>query len=290
MNHPDAQFFGLSTVHLDQADRAGRFTFEVTSPLSRLDGQLYGGTAIGVSIVGAESVTGLQSLWMTTQFVATAPGGSTIDMLVEVLAGGRRTAQVRVTGSDANGAVMFASLGAAGRPSAEAIDGRFESAPVVSDPADSEVISSPFEALAAAKGVDLAAFGLPRHSGFITTVDYRFPEVLSHPDPGPGRICVWVRRKDRAPVTPAIAAFIADMVPMSVANAGGMLGGGISLDNTIRLGSFPPTEWVLVDLRPHLAVGGYGHGAAHVWSEDRQLLATASQSATMLAFGPPPAE
>ena len=44
------------------------------------------------------------------------------------------------------------------------------------------------------------------------------------------------------------------------------------------------THLVLVDLRPHLAIGDYGHGAAHIWSETGNLLATASQTASMLHF------
>jgi acyl-CoA thioesterase II len=77
---------------------------------------------------------------------------------------------------------------------------------------------------------------------------------------------------------------MADMVPLAVAHACGVVAGGISLDNSIRIGSFEPSEWVLVDLRPHLAVGDYGHGAAHIWSESGHLLATASQTASMLRF------
>ncbi|MDZ7733195.1 MAG: thioesterase family protein [Acidimicrobiia bacterium] len=76
------------------------------------------------------------------------------------------------------------------------------------------------------------------------------------------------------------------MVPLSVAHALSVIAGGISLDNTIRIGPFVETEWILLDLRPHLAVGGYGHGVAHVWSVDGHLLATASQTASMLVFDP----
>ena len=71
---------------------------------------------------------------------------------------------------------------------------------------------------------------------------------------------------------------------MSVAHALGVVTGGTSLDNTIRIGSFVGTEWVLLDLRPHLAAGGYGHGVANIWSEDGHLLATASQTAAMRPF------
>jgi acyl-CoA thioesterase len=120
--------------------------------------------------------------------------------------------------------------------------------------------------------------------GFITVVEMRHAPVTAHPDAGRGRVCLWVRRKDGTPITPALAAYLADMVPMSIARACGVVAGGTSLDNTIRIGSFVESEWVLIDLRPHLAVGDYGHGAAHVWSEDGHLMATASQTASMLHF------
>jgi acyl-CoA thioesterase len=135
------------------------------------------------------------------------------------------------------------------------------------------------------KAAGLPEVPVPDHAnGFSTVVEMCEPEILEHPDPGPGRMCVWIRRRDRATVTPAIAAFLADLVPMGVAHALGVVAGGISLDNTIRIGPFVDTEWILLDLRPHLAVGGYGHGIAHVWSADGHLLATASQTASMMLF------
>lgn len=75
------------------------------------------------------------------------------------------------------------------------------------------------------------------------------------------------------------------MVPMSVAQACGAVGGGISLDNTIRSVAFEETEWILVDLRPHLAAGSYGHGSVLIWSENGNLLAHAGQSCSILQFG-----
>jgi acyl-CoA thioesterase len=64
-----------------------------------------------------------------------------------------------------------------------------------------------------------------------------------------------------------------------------VLGAGTSLDNTIRIGAAAETEWILLDMRPNLAVGGYGHGVANVWTEDGRLLAVASQTASMMALG-----
>ncbi len=275
----DADFLGLTAT-----DEPGRFRFTVQNHLARLDGRLYGGTAIAVSIATAELVSDRTALWMTTQFVSTAPAEAEISVHAEVLAPGRRTNQVRVTGTDESGAVMFASLGATGHHRPEGLTGTFEHAPVVTGPEASELRDGPFATMLRNAGVDDESARLPSGLGFNAVVEFREPTVEQHPDPGPGRLCMWVRRRDGVPVTPATVAFIADMVPLSVAHGCGVMAGGISLDNTIRVGSFEPSEWVLVDLRAHLAAGDYGHGAAHIWSERGHLLATASQSASMIQF------
>lgn len=277
----DADFLGLTPD-----DEPGRYHFTVENHLARLDGRLYGGTAIGASIATAELVTERRALWMTTQFIATAPPGAEIDVLTEVLAPGRRTNQVRITGTDAAGDIMFASLGATGHYKADGLAGTFERAPHVSPPPESSPWANPFVGIARNAGITVEFPNFPKDLGFNGALDFREPTVEQHPDPGPGRMCVWARRRDRVAITPAIAAYIADMVPLSVAHACGVLAGGISLDNSIRIGAFEATEWVLIDLRPHLAVGDYGHGTAHVWSEAGTLLATASQTASMMRFDP----
>lgn len=276
--HVDAEFLGLVPT-----TDPGRFTVTVVNHLARLDGKLYGGAAIAMSIAAAEVVTDRPALWMTTQYVSTVEMGAEIDLLTEVLAAGRRTNQVRVTGTSEAGDVIFASLGATGIHRPDGLTGEFERMPTVSDPESSERWSSPISGLAKRAGFpDLP----PRLSdtGFGAAVEFRGAEITDHPDPGPGRSCMWIRRRDGAPVSRATAAYLADMVPMSVAQALGVVAGGTSLDNTIRLGTFVDTEWMLLDLRPHLAVGGYGHGVAHVWSEHGRLLATASQTASMIVF------
>lgn len=274
--HSDVEFLGLVP-----AEGPGQFTFTVLERLTRYDGRLYGGAAIAVSIAAAELTSGRHALWMTTQFVASAPRGTEMAVDAEVLADGKRTNQLRVTGTDPDGAVMFASLGATGHYRADGISGEFENGPTVSPPDGSETMESPFMSLVRAAGLAPESVPAPPPIGFSATIEVRMAEIASHPDPGPGRICLWARRRDGAAVTPAMAGFLADLVPMSIAHAIGTIVGGTSLDNSIRIGSFVETEWVLLDLRPHLAVGDYGHGVVHVWSEDGHLLATASQTASM---------
>jgi len=278
--HTDAGFLGLA-----RDDTPGRFRFTVDDRLARLDGRLYGGAAIAVSIAAAEEVSDRHALWMTTQFVSTVGHGAEVSVTAEVLAHGKRTNQMRVTGTGPDGAVVFASLGATGHHRPGGLTGEFEHAPTVSAPGDGDHWSSPFAGMAEAAGVELPE--RPRRSedqGFATVIEMRQPTILDHPDPGPGRVCVWVRRRDGALITPALAAYMADMVPMSIAIACREVAGGTSLDNTIRVGSFVDSEWILLDLRPHLVFGGYGHGVAHVWSEDGNLMATASQTASIFRF------
>lgn len=274
----DADFFGL-----EPTTDPGTFGVTVVNHLARMDGQLYGGSAIGMSVAAAEAVTERPALWMTTQYVSTVATDHRLELRAEVLAGGRRTNQMRVTGTSESGDVVFASLGATGLHRPDGLTGEFERMPKVSDPDSSERWASPISGLAKKAGFpDLSPE--EQGKGFSGAVEFRGPELLDHPDPGPGRSCLWIRRRDGATVTPAVAVYLADMVPMSLAAALGVIARGMSLDNTIRFGAFVDTEWILLDLRPHLAVGGYGHGIAHVWSEDGHLLATASQTASLAVF------
>lgn len=265
----------------------GRYRFVVEPHLSRPDARLYGGTAIAVSVAAAEAVTGRQALWMTTQFVATIAEGQPVDVHTEVLAPGRRTNQVRVTGTGPDGATVFASLGATGAPRDDGLDGAFEQMPVAGAPEEAPTWKSPFSALAEASGTDVdATVGkMSLNAGMGQLIELRTATIESHPDPGPGRVAIWARRRDGVAITPTMAAFIADMIPLAVAHAFGVVAGGTSLDNTMRYGRFEPTEWVLLDLRAHGAVGSYGHGLAHLWSPDGVWLGTASQTASMRSFG-----
>lgn len=278
----DAELFGLTRL-----GSTGFFEFEVTPPLSRMDDRLYGGTAIAVSIAAAEAVSERSALWMTTQYVGTVATGTRMGLEAEVLAPGRRTNQVRVTGKSPAGDVVFASLGATGHLRSEGLTGTFDACPEVAPPDDAEPWTSPFAGLHEIfESVGVAPPQVEADRGFNAVFELRAPELRHHPDPGPGRTCLWARRADGGPITPAVAAFIADMVPMSVARALGEPAVGVSLDNTIRVAGPSATDWVLIDLRPHLAAGDYGHGTAHVWDATGQLVATASQTASMRRLDP----
>jgi hypothetical protein len=51
------------------------------------------------------------------------------------------------------------------------------------------------------------------------------------------------------PLSGASLAILGDYVPFGIGQALGLMGGGNSLDNTLRVYRLAPTEWVLLDIR-----------------------------------------
>ena len=52
-------------------------------------------------------------------------------------------------------------------------------------------------------------------------------------------------------------AILGDYVPMGVGQALGRMGGGNSLDNTLRVARLVPTHWVLLDIQVHAVDRAY---------------------------------
>jgi acyl-CoA thioesterase len=260
----DQAFLGLEPVG------AGRASFTLTTGLARFDGRLFGGTALAAAIALAEQATERPALWSTVQFVSGAAAvGDRIDCRVEVLASGRRTSQVRVT-AHLGDQELFCALGANARPKVGALEGTFQPAPHAPDPDECEILR------------------LPIPSSMRDTGERERPmEIRVARPPGqraaPGELLFWTRVPGHR-ATPAVLGFLADMVPMGIVHALGHMGGGTSLDNTIRLAEPADSEWVLLQLDPQAARGGFGHGTAHVWSPGGTLLATASQTAALLVL------
>ena len=48
-----------------------------------------------------------------------------------------------------------------------------------------------------------------------------------------------------------------------------------------RIAKIVPTEWVLCDVRISAAARGFGHGAIHMFAEDKTMIASGSQSAIL---------
>jgi acyl-CoA thioesterase len=220
-----------------------------------------------------EAATGREALWVTTQFVATTEIGSVIDVSTDVLASGRAISQVQVTARH-DGRTLFVALGSTATPRPGGLDGQYETMPAVSAPEDSEPMQ-------------LGPTWMEDRGGLHDNIEYRPARVLEADGAGPagGRptMALWARLTGGRRCTRAGIAFLADMVPPAIARAAGKLGGGPSLDNSLRFGRLDSApEWILLDLRGHMAYGAHGHGSVWVWSPDGNLLAIGDQSANMV--------
>jgi acyl-CoA thioesterase len=246
-----------------------RSSFELTPGLARHDGALYGGTGAAASVVAMEAATQRDALWVVTQFIAQAHVGETIDVTVDPLAMGGRIAQLQVTARVAD-RVIFSALGATAHPRPGGLTGQYLPMPRVSPPDDSGPLP----------------MGPPpdvtegRQVAFTRRLEFRQATFVGAPPPG--SLALWARLRGIDELTRAGVAYVADMVPTAVARAAGKLGAGFSLDNSLRFADVPPTEWVLLDLRGELATHGYGHGSLTAWTPEGTLVATGSQTASMV--------
>lgn len=251
----------LAWLGLERRDD-GRWSFELTSPLTRHDGKLYGGTGIAVMVATMEAETARDALWTTVQYAGSADMGERIDCHVEVLAHGKRTSQVRMTAT-VDDRIVLAAIGATGGSRTGPIEVQIPTMPDVPAPAECE------------------SWGSMRHwhDEERPTSWLQIAEMRHVTDSG----AIWARMRGGRQ-TRATVAFLADMVPSAVVRAAGKMGGGTSLDNSVRFGRLVDTDWLLLDMDPWLGTGGYLHGAARVWSEDGTLLGIASQTASAMVW------
>ena len=89
---------------------------------------------------------------------------------------------------------------------------------------------------------------------------------------------MWCRIPDHEIGSPATQAFVADIIPLAVCAALGVMPGGTSLDNTLRVIDHEPAEWVLLDITAEGFHRSIGHGSLRLWSQDGRLLGTAQQT------------
>jgi acyl-CoA thioesterase len=242
-------------------------SFELVPSIARHDGGLYGGTAIAASVVAMEAATQRNVLWVTTQYVDTARQGDSITCTTEVLKAGRNVSQVQVTGRTGD-RLLFLSIGS----TALARDGGLEG----------QIISMPEVQLPDECASMLFGIGFTDgFQGFTEQVEYRLATTPSDAT-DTAQLLMWSRLKGRRSATPAAIAFMADMVPGAIARAAGLVGGGTSLDNSLRFGRSPvDQEWVLLELRGEMARNAYAHGSVKAWSQDGTLLALGGQTAIM---------
>ena len=261
-------------VGLRPGDGADRVRFTLVPHLCRPDGALYGGTALSAACAAMELVTGRPTLWASVQLVSSAQRGDEVDVHVEVVADGRRVNQVRVSAT-VDGSLLFAAVGSTATPKAGGIAGTGPRMPSVAPPdADAPMWGG------RARWTHDGETGHHRVAQFVEATPL---EATVAADTS-GRVLMWSRLRDESTTTAAKLGFLADMVPVAICRAAGVMGAGTSLDNSLRIGRLVDSEWVLLELQGHVAADGYGYGDCRLWSPDGVLLGSGSQTAKLFSF------
>ncbi|HET6950751.1 MAG TPA: thioesterase family protein [Acidimicrobiales bacterium] len=243
-----------------------RWVLPVTPGISTAGPFLFGGCGLGAAIAAMEAVSGRPVVWATAQYLSYANPPSVLDIDVTVAAQGHSITQARVVGHVADREILTVNAALGSRDFAA--EGSWVEPPTVPPPEDCPV----------------RGLRVPGIESIMDRLDVRlaaarsWEEIDGNPAPG-GRSMLWARMPDLLePSSGASLAILGDYVPFGIGQALGRLGGGNSLDNTLRVYRLVPTDWVLLDIRIHAVAHGFGHGAVHLWAEDGTLMATASQS------------
>jgi acyl-CoA thioesterase len=226
---------------------------------------MFGGVGLGSAVAAMERTCQRPVVWATAQYLSYANPPSVVDLDVWTPVSGKYNTQARVVGHVDDREIFTVNAALGERPSD--LSRQWVEMPDAPKPQDCEPaehwrgsgrgLHSRIE-VRVAKG----RYGMDRNG-------------QAEPD---GRSLLWIRPREGFVVDAPMLAIMADFVPSGVGNALGKNAGGNSLDNTIRIRRIVPTEWVLCDIRIHGVHGGFAHGDMHLFAEDGELMAMASQS------------
>jgi acyl-CoA thioesterase II len=225
---------------------------------------LFGGCGLGAALVALEAASGRPTVWATGQYLSYAPTHSVVDWEVTLAVEGRHVTQGRAVGRVEGREILTvnSALGEDELP----VSGIWVHPPEVAPPEECPPRLLP---------------PMFRNT-ILDRIEVRVAQGRSfeemHGEPGSPDSALWARVPGHLSPSAATLAIFGDYVPGGVSNALGLRTMGRSLDNTLRLVQLKRTEWVLCDIRMHALIGGYAQGVAFLWSQDGELLATASQS------------
>jgi len=246
------QWLGLQSTHNPM-----RWYLPVTPGICTGHRFLFGGCALGAAISAMEGSTGRPVVWATAQYLNFARPPSVVDIDITIASEGRNTTQARAVAQVGNTEILTVNAALGDRPLE--LSGQWPEMPEVDPPDD-----------------------LPHREGRWNVEDSimaRLDQRWARQDPKSGRTVLWSRMPDLLEVSAPSLAVLGDYVPMGISQALDLDTMSNSLDNTLRVGTLVPTDWVLIDIRIDLVSRGFGHGVVYLWATDGTLMATASQSA-----------
>lgn len=240
------------------------WTFQVTERLITPGQFLFGGCGLAAGLVALEEASGRPTVWATAHYLSYAPTHAEVVVTTDLVVIGGHVTQARATAVVEGREVLTvnAALGTGELSSPSA----WIAMPDVRDPED-----CPPRTLPAAYGASIF-----QHVDSRVALGRSFEEIDG--TPGPPRSAIWARVPGHFEPSAATLAIFGDYVSGGATQPLGRRTMGRSLDNTIRIATLEPTEWVLCEIHMHALSGGFAQGTAFLWSQRGTLLATASQS------------
>ncbi len=227
---------------------------------------LFGGVGLASSICAIEQTTGRPTVWAAAQYLSYARVGEIVDYDVLVPVSGKYNTQARVVGHVGDREIFTVNAALGERPSE--YSAQWAEKPEVVPPEECAQVDHWTEDRDDLHGrIDVRVvkgrYGEERMKGGLSE---------------DGHVVLWARMREDLPMTSSALAVMADFVPSAIGNAIGRDAGGNSLDNTIRIRKIVDTDWVLLDIRIHGVHNGFAHGRMHLFAENGELMASASQS------------
>src|SRR4051812_1672221 len=258
-----------SFLGLQQSHNPCRWWLPVTTHLCTGGGFLFGGGGPGAAIAAMGGTSGREGVWATSPYLEYARPDEGMDIDVRIAVEGHQITQARAVCHVGRREILTVNAALGNRPIEQ--HGQWVAMPDVPPP--DECTTRPHR--------------MPVEGTVHERMEQRLAKGREFDEldgtHGDGRVLMWAQvpsviASETHLVDAVTLAILGDFVPMGVGQALGVLGGGNSLDNTIRVGRLVPTQWVLLDIQVHAVERGFGHGLVHMFAEDGTLLATASQS------------
>ena len=240
----------------------------VTRQLTTPGNFLFGGCGLGAALVALEAASGRQTVWATGQYLSYALVDEDMRWDVTLAAVGGQVTQGRAVGR-VDGREILTVNAALGDKGDLELGGVWVTPPEVPPPDHCRPRFLP----------DLFRNTIMDSIEVRTAGGLTFEEMDG--TPGSPDSALWARVPGHLAPSAATLAIVGDYLSGAVSQPLGRRAMGRSLDNTLRVVRLRPTEWVLCDIRIHALVDGYAQGIAFLWSEDGDLLATASQSTSV---------
>jgi acyl-CoA thioesterase len=259
-------------VGLRRVDDA-TWAFQVTDRLMTPGRFLFGGCGLAAGVVALEEASGRPTIYAAAHYLSFAPLGAEVDVVVNLAVTGRRVTQGRATASVDGREVLTvnAALGTGELTSPTP----WLTMPDVPAPEDCRERLMP-------QRFDNSIFS---HVETRIALGRSFEEI-DGTNASPVS-ALWARVPSHLEPSAATLAIFGDFVAGGASQPLGRHTMGRSLDNTIRIATLAPTEWVLVEIHMHALAGGFSQGTAYLWSRDGVLLGTASQSMSSMFWDPP---